>query len=84
MIPIIWSAVFVLPSWPAEMMTPSLAATLRSAVTLNSRARSTTTAHAGMRPIGTIQTRHAMTMSLSASGSMNLPSTLTTPSLRAR
>ena len=37
------------------------------------------TTHPGMRPMGTIQISDAITMSLSASGSRNLPRTLTTP-----
>ena len=83
MIPIIWSAVLALPPSPAAMTMPSAQAIERSAVMVISREIRSTTAHAGMRPIGTIHTSVAATMSLSASGSRNLPSTLTRPCRRA-
>ena len=73
-----------LPLSPAAMTTPSLAAIERSPVIAMSRAKSSTTTHGAMRPMGTIHTSDAITMSLSASGSRNFPSTLTRPRLRAR
>jgi hypothetical protein len=82
--PTICSAVLALPPSPAAMTTPSLAAIERRPVMAISRARRRTTTQGAMRPIGTIQTSDAMTMSLSASGSRNFPRTLTRPRLRAR
>ena len=82
--PIICSAVLCLPFCLAEMTSPSLEATLRRPVMENSRASSSTTSQASIRPMGTIQTRVAITRILSASGSRNFPSRLIWLYLRAR
>ena len=78
------SAVFTLPPSLAAITSPSAEAMLRSPLMARSRAISTTTSQAGTRPSATMNTSTAVTISLSASGSRNLPSTLTWPRLRAR
>ena len=74
--PTTWKMVFCFPSCPAAMTIPSLMAMVRSPVTMNSRAMMTMTTQAATRPRWTSITSAAMTMSLSASGSRNLPMTV--------
>ena len=63
---------------------PRLMAMERREVMVMSRASSTTTTQAGTRPRWTIMTSAAMTISLSASGSRNFPTRLTSFRRRAR
>ena len=79
----ICTAVLSLPPRLAAITTPSLIAIVRSAVTDSSRAAMMITAHAGTWPSSTIMISVASTISLSASGSRNLPSTLVRPMRRA-
>ena len=72
-----WKAVLCFPSCPAAMTIPSLIAMVRSPVTMNSRAMTTMATQAATRPRCTSITSAAITMSLSASGSRNLPITVT-------
>ncbi len=73
------SAVLILPLSLAEMTSPCAEAMLRRPLIARSRAMSTTTTQAGTRPSATMNTSTAVTISLSASGSRNLPSVLTSP-----
>ena len=81
--PISWTAVLYLPSFPAAMTMPSLMAMVRRPFTAKSRAMRTMTTHAATRPRCTSITSAAIAMSLSASGSRNLPITVTRFSRRA-
>ena len=82
--PASWRAVFHLPSWPAAITSPSLAATCRSPFTMNSRESRTITIHAGTRPRRTIMINAAATISLSAIGSSSFPVTVIMFHRRAR
>ncbi len=78
------SAVLIFPLSLAEITIPCAAAMLRSPLTARSRPMVTTTTQAGARDSATMNTSTAVTSSLSASGSRNLPSVLTSPRVRAR
>jgi len=75
--------VFVLPRGAAAITRPWLAATERRMVMISSREKMTTTTHAATRPSWTRTMRTERTKSLSASGSRNLPRSLTRPPRRA-
>ena len=65
------------------MTTPLSAAMVRRPVTVSSRATMRNTTHPGTRSKSTKPMRAAVTSSLSARGSMNLPKSVTSPRLRA-
>ena len=73
----IWTQVFTLPDHAAAMTCPLAAATLRRLVMMNSRARMMKTIHAGNSRRSAKRTSAAVTSSLSASGSTNLPKSVT-------
>ena len=77
MMPAICTQVLTLPDQAAAMTCPFAAATLRRLVMMNSRARMTKTIQAANRPRSTKMTRAAVTSSLSAKGSTNLPKSVT-------
>ena len=79
----IWLTVLILPSLPAAMTLPLPTATMRRPSTHSSRARITITIHAGIRPRWISMIMALRFKSLSATGSMNLPKSVTMPSLRA-
>ena len=80
----IWNTVLALPYQLAAITAPSLAATMRTPETMNSRARMTSTTQLGSDPSSTSARSAAATRILSASGSMNLPKSVTSPRLRAK
>ena len=69
--------VLILPLQPAAMTVPLLAATMRRPLMANSRAMTMNTSQDGIRPQPTKIIMQAVTSSLSASGSRNLPKSLT-------
>ena len=81
---IIWNTVLNLPYQLAEMTVPLLAATMRTPETMNSRATMMSATQLGSDPSSINAKRAAMTRILSASGSMNLPKSVTSPRLRAK
>ena len=66
-------AVLILPDQAAAMTRPLSTAMSRRPVTANSRATTSSSAHAGIWCCSTNSSMAATTSSLSASGSMNLP-----------
>ena len=75
------NAVLILPPSLAAITSPCAEAMLRRPLMARSRAISTTTTQAATRASATMKTSTAVTSSLSASGSRNLPSMLTSPRL---
>ena len=69
--------VLILPLQPAAMTVPLLAATMRRPLMANSLAMTMNTSQDGIRPQPTKIIMQAVTSSLSASGSRNLPKSLT-------
>ncbi len=84
MMAIICETVLALPHQLAAMTSPLLAATMRTPDTMNSRASMTSTGHDGSTASSTRASSAAATSILSASGSMNLPKSVTSPRLRAK
>ena len=80
----IWVTVLALPYQLAAMTVPLLAATMRMPETMNSRVRMMSAGHDGSTPSSISDSSAAATRILSASGSMNLPKSVTSPLLRAR
>jgi hypothetical protein len=76
-------AVLTFPDIAAAMTLPSAAAIMRIPLTANSRISTMASTHAGMSPQATSISIAAVTSALSASGSMNLPKSVTSPRLRA-
>ena len=76
-IPAICTQVFTLPVHEAASTLPFAAATFLSDVMINSRARTINTIHAGKMPFSIKISSAAVTNSLSASGSTNLPKSVT-------
>ena len=70
-------AVLTLPDQAAAITRPRSTAMSRRAVTANSRTMTTSSTQAGKRPASTNQSRAAMTSTLSARGSINLPKSVT-------
>ena len=75
--PIFRSKVFIFPKFEAEMITPSVEAIPRSAVTPISRATTMTAIHAGTLPGGMSMIIAAHTSNLSARGSSSFPKVVT-------
>jgi len=75
--PIFRSKVFAFPNFEAEMITPSVEAIPRSAVTPISRATTMTAIHAGTLPGGMSMISAAHTSNLSASGFEQFPQVVT-------
>ena len=84
MIATIWSTVLTLPYHDAAMTVPSAEATMRRPLTMNSREMMTNAIHAGRTSSSTSASSAAVTSSLSASGSRNLPNVVTSLRERAR
>ena len=80
----ICSTVLILPYHEAAITVPSAEATMRSPETMNSRAMMTSAIHAGNTCISMSASNAAVTRSLSASGSRNLPNVVTSLRDRAR
>ena len=72
-----------MPSLPAASTVPFPAATSLSPDTINSRATNITSIQPAISPRSTIIIMTAVTSSLSAIGSMNLPKSVTSPRERA-
>ena len=79
----ICQAVLCLPSFSAGSTTPLLAASSRIPVMRNSRLMMTITAHAGMACSGIRQMNAAAISTLSATGSMSLPKSVSSFRFRA-
>ena len=72
-----WMMDFILPRPLAETTMPSEEATPRRPVMTISRQRIISASQAGTLPVGMSMTRAVVTSTLSASGSISLPSTVT-------
>ena len=81
---IIWNTVLNLPYHEAAITSPLLAATMRTPLTMNSRATIISTGQLGSDPSSISTSSAATTSTLSAKGSMNLPKSVTSPRERAR
>ena len=76
--------VFTLPDQAAAITRPLSTAMRRRPLTANSRTTTMSSAQAGIRPTSTNHSMADITSILSASGSMNLPKSVTMWSRRAR